>query len=154
MDIFSKKAISLTPSKPNLEFDFGKKSFPTDFFGNNDFPEQGLYLNHIFSNELAWNLTGFYGFKDLLFFKFALGMNEYFSFYDQSNNAVARNMRQSWESNNPCFSFFSLPVATYEDNLVFAINANQVSQLKSSGCSDLEDLDVDENNILMLMKMK
>ncbi|MGM0581321.1 MAG: 6-bladed beta-propeller [Bacteroidota bacterium] len=154
MDIFSNEAISLTSSNPNLKFDFDKKSFPEDFFSKNNFPDQGLYLNHIFSNELAWNLTGYYGFDDLLFFKYALGMDEYFGFYNKAKNSIAINPRGSWKSNNPCFSFLSIPVAAYGNKLVFSLNSNQVAKLKSKGCSELEGLDVDENNILMLMEIK
>lgn len=154
MDIFSNEAISLNSDEPNIIFDFGEKSFPKDFFAENDFPDQGMYLNHIFSNELAWNLTGFSGFDNLLFFKFALGMEEYFAFFDKKNNAIDLTQRRSWKSNNPCFSFLSLPVAAYENQLIFSVTAKQIAQLKSNGCSQLEGLEIDDNNILMLMKVK
>lgn len=153
MDIFSNEAISLNSAEPDLIFDFGTKSFPKDFFTENDFPDQGLYLNHIFSNELAWNLTGFSGFDNLLFFKFSLGMEEYFAFYNKENNSIDMTQRRSWKSKNPCFSFLSLPVAAYDNQLIFSVTAKQIAQLKSNGCSQLEGLEIDDNNILMLMKV-
>jgi len=154
MDIFSNEAVSLTSSKPNLKFNFGDNSFPNDFFANNDFPSQGLYLNHIFSNEYAWNLTGFYGFDNTLFFKFSLGMEGYFAFFNEEKNVVDFAKKKSWKSDNPCFLFYSVPLAVYNNKLVFSIKGDHVEHLIKEGCSELQGLKVDDNNILMMMNLK
>jgi hypothetical protein len=154
MDLFSNTAISLNKNLPNILFDFSKNAFPPDFFKTNQFFDQGLYLNFLFEKEYAWNLTGFYQFDTKLFFKFSLGMQDYFCIYDTISKTSSQIKKGYINSTDPCFALNTVPLAKFDNYLIFSLSANEAKRLVTKGCSQLLLEEIDENNILLMVEIK